>query len=273
MDAQELLYKSRIESAKEAITRSRVSFLINALASFALILAEWNAYFTWYTDFIDEKCTGPDCANLGVAQEQIVRSWVDSLIITISPLGIKFGVSDVSIVGTVSLLILAVVFVYCTRRENHAIGYLLVDTQDKTKELKEAIYHAVSSHLVFLPVGDSDRPIDELNYNLDGQKKQSIFQYGFDVFVFFPAIACLIIFTVELLSVFCVKAPLRVGHPILWSHLKPAMRIQFFEMQGLCFIIGALTFGACSRARRYSKASVSVLRAYREKLFRETKSE
>jgi hypothetical protein len=70
------------------------------------------------------------------------------------------------------------------------------------------------AHLVFLPVGDSDRPIDRFQYN-PGEQKKSVFRYAFDVLIFFPAIACLVIFTVEILSVFVVKAPLRLGHPIL----------------------------------------------------------
>jgi hypothetical protein len=267
MDHQELLYESRIESAKESITRSRVAFLINVLAAFTLMLGDWNAYFSWYTEFLDEKCTAPNCANLAVAQEQIVKAWVDSLIVSISPLGIKFGISDVSIVGTLALLILSIVFVYCTRRENHAIGYLLVDTREKPRDLREAIYYAVSSHLVFLPVGDSDRPIDRLQYNL-GEQKKSVFRYAFDVLIFFPAIACLVIFTVEILSVFVVPAPLRLGHPILWEIVKtkPTMKIQFFEMEAVCLFISVMTLWACNRARRYSNATASVVRAYRDEL-------
>ena len=267
MDHQELLYASRINSAKESITRSRVAFLVNVLAAFTLMLGDWNAYFSWYTEFLDEKCTAPNCANLGVAQEQIVKAWVDSLIVNVSPLGIKFGISDVSIVGTLALLILSVVFVYCTRRENHAIGYLLVDTREQKRELKEAIYYAVSSHLVFLPVGDSDRPIDHLQYCLSEHKK-SVFRYAFDVLIFFPAIACFVIFLVEILSVFVVKAPLRLGHPILWEIVKtkPAMKFQFFEMEAVCLLIGTMTLWACHRARRYSNATASVVRAYRDEL-------
>jgi hypothetical protein len=231
------------------------------------MLGDWNAYFSWYTEFLDEKCTGPNCANLGVAQEQIVKAWVDSLIVSISPLGIKFGISDVSIVGTLALLILSIVFVYCTRRENHAIGYLLVDTRDKQRDLREAIYYAISSHLVFLPVGDNDRPIDRLQYDL-GQQKKSVFRYAFDVLIFFPAIACLVIFAVEILSVFVVKAPLRLGHPILWEIVKtkPSMKIQFFEMETICLLISAMTLWVCNRARRFSNATASIVRAYRDEL-------
>jgi len=265
MDHQQLLYSSRIDSAKESITRSRVAFLVNVLAAFTLMLGEWNAYFSWYTGFIDEKCAGSNCANLVVAQEQIVKAWVDSLIVSISPLGIKFGISDVSIVGTMALLILSIVAVYCTRRENHAIGYLLVDTRDHPLNLREAIYYAIFSHLVFLPVGDSDRPIDRLTYDL-GEPRKSIFRYAFDVLIFFPAIACIVIFCVEMLSVFVVPAPLRVGHPILWEILDPGMKRKFFEMQSVCFLIAAVTFWACYRARAYSNATASVVRAYRDEL-------
>jgi hypothetical protein len=59
-----LLYTSRIDSAKEAITRVRVAFLINVLAAFTLVLGVRNGYFSWYRFFVFFMTSAQDARRL-----------------------------------------------------------------------------------------------------------------------------------------------------------------------------------------------------------------
>ena len=54
------------------------------------------------------------------------------------------------------------------------------------------------------------------------------------------------------------------GNRYLGQVLKSAMKLQFFEMEALCFAISATTFWACNRARQYSNATPAVVLAYRD---------
>jgi hypothetical protein len=267
MDYEDLLYMSRIESAKESITRVRLAFLVNLLASFTLMLGVWNGYFSWYRFFVlYDKC--PNCSAtspLKIAQDQIIKSWVDSLIVTISPLGIRFGISDASFVGPIGLLILVVLFLYCARRENHAVGYLLIDTKNQPIGLKEAIFFAISSHMVFLPIGNSDRAIagvEPIEENLE--HRGSFYRSGFNILVFFPAIAVLTILAVDISSVFLLSAPFRLQHPVLWYGLTRHEKMQFMFMEVIPLSVGLIVLWTCNRVRNYSSATAAALRCYRE---------
>src|SRR5437764_9009603 len=115
--SEELLITSRIESAKQSITRSRNVLVIAVLVSVTLFIAEFNGYFSWYRYFVlipkmndmtrpaDEFPKDVRESYLKVAQEQLVKSWVESRMVTIAPLGIRFGIGDISIIGPPALFI------------------------------------------------------------------------------------------------------------------------------------------------------------------------
>jgi hypothetical protein len=99
MDTEQLLITMRIDSAKEAMTRLRLALLVAVTASSAVMLAVWNGYFSWYRFFVlEDQCRGCQATDpTKIAQDQLVKAWVDSLIINISPLGMHFGVSDLAL--------------------------------------------------------------------------------------------------------------------------------------------------------------------------------
>ncbi len=233
------------------------------MASLTVTLAVWNGYFSWYRYFV----LIPHCQNCGaddptrIAQEQVIKSWVNSLIVNITPLGISFGVSDLAFVGAAGLMILSIIFVYCARRENQAISYLLIDTKEKPDQLREALYYGISSHLVFLSVGTDDRPIKELSLAPNG-RRSSLLWVAFDLLTFAPVITIGIIVIADFLSVFVLHAPFRLNHPVLWKTMYPPERRQFFAMEAVPIMFGVATFFICNAARRYSEATVTILRSY-----------
>jgi hypothetical protein len=170
-------------------------------------------------------------------------------------------VSDLAFVGPAGLLVLSVILVYCARKENHAIAYLLRDSKSKPPELQSAIYYGVSSHLVFLSVSRDDSPISDLDYK--AKFKQSTFLWrAFDLLIFAPVITVAIIIAADLASVFLLHGTLRQNHPILWANLLPPERRQFFAMEAVPLLLGVGIWSLCNGARRYSEATVQILRAY-----------
>jgi len=153
--------KVRIEGIQEAIKRSRLSFLVCNVASTSVILAAWNAYFSWYRSqaFAESFAGNPVTLE---AQKELLREWVESRDISISLLGIHLGVSDLAFVGSLGLFVVSAWFFYSTRKENHLIGVLLRDTQQEEPDLRRFVYHGVSSYMVFVTMTRYDTPITSL---------------------------------------------------------------------------------------------------------------
>jgi hypothetical protein len=200
----ELLVTTRIDSAKQAIGRARNVLLINALVAVTLFVADFNGYFSWYRYFVivpkvnditREASTFPKDIResyLKVAQEQMVKSWVESRMITVSPLGIRFGVGDIAIIGPPALFILAIVFWYCARRENHTIVRILRESKDDiysdredARKIRASIYHAVASHLVFMPVNEVSKPLQGLKASTK-EKPSRLVRIGFRMLLYAP---------------------------------------------------------------------------------------
>jgi hypothetical protein len=217
IDYKKMMLETRLEAAKDSITRARYVILICVLASLALIVADLNGYFSWYRFFIlapklhgwDTQDALPDDVRhhfLVTAQDQLIKSWVDSLMVSIPPLGLRFGVSDIAIVGPAALSLLMIVLWYATRRENRAIVGLLRETADgeglvgqARQDMRGAVYYAISSHLVFLPVGEYSDPMAGLQPR--GAERHSRFvRLGYRLFIYLPLMATLLIGAVEVYS-------------------------------------------------------------------------
>jgi hypothetical protein len=274
LDPQQLLYTERLLAAKESVTRFRWVFGLSVIASLSITLALWNGYFSWYRFFAlkpaFDSCDGCLAGTTAtkpttLAQEQLLKAWVESLIVTVSPLGMKFGVSDISFVGSTSLLILVTVVFYCARRENHTIAHLLIDSKDESEEIRNVIYYSVSSQLVFIPTGETDEPFQALEYSAHAKPRGMFSRHAVDVLIMLPALTVFTVVLVEMLSMFYFPAPFRQGHPKLWDLLKDNKDeiTQYYLMQTFPIGVGLLITGICVKVRRYSHATVAVLRAYR----------
>ncbi|HEY4364563.1 MAG TPA: hypothetical protein VGN17_26605 [Bryobacteraceae bacterium] len=268
MDSEQLLVTMRIDSAKEAITRLRLALLVAVIASSTVMLTVWNGYFSWYRFFVlEDQCRGcPLTDPTKIAQDQLVKAWVDSLIINISPLGMHFGVSDLAFVAPVALVLLTSVMFFCARRENHAVSYLMIDFAKSQTATMLVIFHAVSAHLVFLPLGATDDAIGSLAYNKVSRPRGFISKRGFDLLVFLPVIAVAMILAADILSVVYLPAPFRLGHPVLWNNMDRPEVVQFFLMELVPLAMGTLVVRLCWLTRKFSYATVQVIRDFQRVL-------
>jgi len=252
--------KVRIEAAREAIKRTRLVFLTSSVASLAVILVAWNAYFSWYRSFaLEDKL--PENAVTREAHLELMKLWVDSHFISIPLLGIRAGVSDMALIGAITLLILALWFFLAMRRENHAIGTLLRDTQQENPIARRMIFHGIVSYLVFITVTQGDHPIRTLK----GEEAREPIKFVrpiVSVLTFLPAIATLTIILMDIFSVVFLSAPFRYPHAPLLTSLNARAWTQAAVMEGAALVLGTLTSVLCLQANRFSDATGDILREY-----------
>jgi hypothetical protein len=126
MDFEGFAFHSRLDSIKESITRARFSFLLNLVASLTVTLSEWNGYFSWYRCFaLIPHCQNRDAADpKRIVQEQLIKSWVKSLIVNTTSLGI----SDLAFVEASGPMILLIIWCRLRHQREPDDLDLLIDT-------------------------------------------------------------------------------------------------------------------------------------------------
>ena len=92
-------------------------------------------------------------------QKVLLKNWVESMLINVPVLGIRFSISDASVIGSASLTVIAIWLFYTLRRENHAIGQLLHLAKDESQNTKAFVYHGVSATQVFATTSKYDEPL------------------------------------------------------------------------------------------------------------------
>lgn len=275
MDSKQLLVTARIDAAKESIHRARFAFLLSVFSCLALLLADWNGYFSWYRFFIsnpritdvDRRAAEfPSTARekyLETAQEALIKSWIDSRIVAVAPLGLRFGVSDIGLVGPSGLLFVVGMLWYCSRRENRAIVGLLRDIAEDTDEtLKALVFHSIANHLVFHPVGEGSTPLTGLNKLQKGRSSRLI-RYVNRFLGYLPVLTSLLLLMVEVLDLYVMPPIFReVKRSIASTEKTLPEQFQFWAMLWWPAISACLLAVACWDISRFSDASVRTLKEF-----------
>lgn len=252
--------KLRIEAVRDAIKRSRLTLLVSNVASASILLAAWNAYFSWYRYFAMRQSFDTNEVT-GEAQKELVREWVDSHVISISLLGIRIGVSDLAFVGSIALFIVVAWFFYAARKENHLIGVLLRDTQKGNADLRRLVYHGVSAYLVFVTITRDDRPISSLAPD-SVQKPIFFLRPTMKLLFFLPALLTLFLVLMDFLTVWCLPAAFRYPHSPLRGQLTHSEWLQFWFMDGIAVAMFLLTYVLSKRTSEFGDATRNLLREY-----------
>ncbi len=155
--------RARIDAAAQAQKRSRAAFLASTIMSVAILIAMWNAYGSWYRSFLfkvasDETNTPKVDASQNIqktdtrqeaqkaitqeARKTLIDEWIRNREIILPILGIKAGIGDGAVVGSVSIYIVCIWVLLSMRRENHIIGILLEDTSSCLKALRISYFTA-----------------------------------------------------------------------------------------------------------------------------------
>lgn len=183
----------------------------------------------------------------------------------VSLLGLDFGASDAAILGSGSLFILTLWFLYSIRRENHLIGSLLIDadkSNDKDKRL--IVFHGIASYLVFTTIAKHDEPIDSLTQ--PPARLHSIFylRSTFVALLFLPVIAIVFVLATDLWSLI-KPAAVRDPGKRLYELLSWYEWFQVAYSDGIALALGVTTGHLCNRIWKFERASGDILREFHQK--------
>jgi len=254
---------TRIAGCTEAVKRARIAFLASTIASLAIFITEWNAYLSWYRHFPLSQSM-PTNEVTREAFKDVLQQFVESRVITVSLLGIRVGVSDMAVLGSLTLLVCTIWMFYSIRRHNHSVGSLLRDTKDLSPSFRRLVYYGVSSALVFTTVSD----FDEVIGSLDGPpptKKARLSRDVVTVLFYLPALVIALTILADLLSVYKLSAVFAFPHtPLGFNAFSPGRKIQFLFMEAAAVCLGIPTFFLCRKVILFERSTANVLRAYQE---------
>ncbi len=268
MDINDTIFQFRLEATRDAQKMSRAAFLVSTIVSLAIIITTWNAYYSWYTDFpLKEKW--PQSEVTKEVQRQIIIQWVESQTISVPILGIKIGVSDGSVFGSVALLIITIWFFLSIRRENHVIGFLLQDTiqyiESETRnksETRKWIYHGIASYMVFSNITGKSEPIRVLSEKIENHQPDSMMRWAFKALVFLPPLSIIFLIFSDILTIYILPAFYRFPHTSLIEHLELGDAIKLSFMEAFAFILLILIIILCYKILAYVKCTAAILREY-----------
>lgn len=230
----------RLEAIKDSIKRSRASLFVSTIVSLAILITLWNAYASWYRLFLIHKKDWSVNEVTKFAQQKLVDEWVRNNTISINLLGIRVGISDAAPLASLSLFIINLLFFYNVRRENHAIGSLLIETKKEDPNIKRMIYHAITSNFVFIDMSGNDTPISDLEEERKA-KAIPLIRTVVAALAYLPSITIMSIIIADILSVFVLPAPFREGNLPVWNSITGnwpvVLWLLVFEIIAIIFLI------------------------------------
>jgi hypothetical protein len=268
-------YQMRIDTIADAAKRSRWVFVATSIASIAIIGSTWNAYPSGLYDLAMYLWEGGFSANEPTQelQKALLKSWVDTLFVNVPLVGIKFSITDAWLLGSTTLLILAIWEFYALRRENHLIGWLLRDAQTETARVRSHIFHGVCGTQVFATLTENDEPVQDL-YGKEVKTVPAI-RMAWTMLLYLPVAAIIFIVFTDIASIVWWNAVFRSPHiPLLDVAKEIASKtgnrvlISFMfwnvvqEVVALC--IGFPTLFLLWRVNCYQNGTIALLRKVSE---------
>ncbi|HUY31426.1 MAG TPA: hypothetical protein VMV69_01495 [Pirellulales bacterium] len=141
-----------LDAGKRAVARARFVLLAITIAGVLMLSAQFNLYAPWLRNNID-KAPGSE------EQRQIVSLiYRDLQTLAVPIFGVRLSAYDLSIIGSVAMLLLAFWFFYCLRREHHVIWRILEEAGKGPDEMvphrAAYLYHSIVHPFVFNPLGE-----------------------------------------------------------------------------------------------------------------------
>ena len=268
---------ARLESAQSAQNQARRTIGFMSMIAMMMLIASYNAYLSYDSNWIlgmTHRHLDDQERIADVLTSQALKDWAASRSVQVSLLGIRISVDDAPVLGTATLLVMALWLLLLTRRENHTVGLLLRDTDTNGARERSGqrwlIFHTVASNSLFVACDRSLSPVESLggpnplslrpDPGVRVRMRSLAFSFVGRFFFDFPAVVCAIVFTIDRWSylepdAFAVEAQAPgMGSPFFWFSLGVFV---------MCWVPLVL---CCRYSYRYSTATERVLREYGYKL-------
>jgi hypothetical protein len=285
--------KIRLEGVRLAIGRCRFAFFVSMIASVAILVTVWNAYMSADSDFARQPYWSHDrqftpelqkqrLESLSTTrqlspekmtevtdqvQQEIVAEWVKNQVISIGLLGIRVSVGDLSIIGSLGLLITAILWFYSVRSENLSIGNLLKHAY-KFKDWDERYYvfQGISPHLIFVDLGHTNKPIMDFHKRQPLSEQTRLLPLKVQLLMILPALTILMIVAADIWTVFRAPNPFRPSGLPLWQILDGPVLLRLLSSDAFAAVLFVVTLVMCSNIIRYAKATGHLIEQFRTHL-------
>src|SRR4051812_8268041 len=262
--SKEALLVLRLSAITEAQKRARLALLIAALASAAILAAEWNSYFSWDRQWA-EKALRPNRWGQNQLLEQQIKSWVDTNGVNLTIIGLRVSVSDAAVLGSFVLLIAAFYLCMTAKRENFEIGDTLLNVLHEPLLTRKRVFAHIRATAVFSHDNDSDTPIDDLFSDRDEARAQLAGStHGF--LIFSPALTILAIIITDMYFAFGYLSPWSGDDIPAFAHLTMQYKTQLVAMDLFALIFGIIVLRYCRFARKYQLATQRIIGQFGGKL-------
>lgn len=142
-----------LEAASIAIKRARYVFILVNIAAILIFAAQFNAYFPWIRNVVMRT---NDAHTKEVVNEILTRNLQ---LVSVPLLGINFSAFDLTVIGSLAALLLAIWFYYCVRREYLVINEVYKIAEDSPYIEKRAyLYHGIAHYFVYTTAAKRERP-------------------------------------------------------------------------------------------------------------------
>lgn len=296
--------RALVAAAENAVQRTRWVFLVLTLGCAIMVTAQLNLYLPWARKVhnrvvsriqvqkamakdkraeaaqakteSDKAKAEAEAAQAEFGQkddEEILRTinkvvWDDLYNVTLPLLGIKYSADDLTILGTATMSILALWFVYVHRRENHCIGVLrdiAEDAKTKDRALASYIHAAIAHHFVFTTTTLNDEPYTKLkDKKPDSSRIKSVLRWHVIALIHLPWAASLMAVVVMCASLLIPSELAILPNPYkdspLFFQMDIAERVEAIirMVWGLAFTY--LTINYCFRAQDFDRDTHEMLR-------------
>ena len=270
---------ARLDGAKASQSQLRLTIVAMAIVAVTMLVAAYNAYFSYDYNWITEEGDGNLDQNLRseMLTAQALKDWAASRTVQVALLGIRVSVDDAAVLGAAVLLVMSFWLFLVARRENHTIGFLLRNTDTpgsegdtNTVNQRWIIFHTILSNSLFVTCDPSLARVTSLDVTIEPTRRtrfddcgRLLNRVGFALiryfFFFFPALACLLVFGADRWSYF-------IPDPFTLNFAAPPIGPFFWRSMVVFFVCWIPLTICCWRSSQYSRATEQVLREYGRKL-------
>lgn len=272
-----------LDAVKEAQRRTRICLSVSVVLSVMIFIVCWNAYYSWYRGFSSRSAWAKNEV-VQNNQKELIATWIRSRTISLPLVGVSVGVSDVAILGSVSLLVASIWFWLSAKQENRVIGTLLIEHLERSPATRRFVFDGITSYMVFTQVKRAEHPIRSLRDNLVAP--QVSIPLVFRTLILLPAIACGFQIFSDIYSVFGMSSPFRdfkqgedktyvndgSGNLIrdpLWQTVDEGQKIQILFMLLIAVALAVCIIIICSNIIINLTATSQVLQEYSGKIVKD----
>jgi hypothetical protein len=241
-----------LDAAKIAISRSRYVFAAVNVSTIVMLSAEYNGSILWLRNALARAIDRKDPDYTKIYRDIIEK---DLGVVSVPLIGIKFSISDITVMGAVGMTILAIWMFYATRRENHVVTKIIQEISlalsNKNSNKASYLYDALGHNFLFLAT--AKRP----NVTIRATVRALFFA---------PLWVLAVIILAETLSLFVTMNGRMDVKQTFWSGYSPSEHVEVVLRTVFCAIIAVYVFTICRDIDRFQSDTVHQLEDIRNRV-------